>query len=590
MRSEGGRQFRKAFVASPGSRLLIADYNQIELRCIAHLAADPGLVAAFTDGQDIHNATAARVFGVEPGKVTLDMRSKAKMVSYGLAYGMEAYGLGQRLNIATEDAAVILNAYFAAFPNVKAYMDGTVKEARMRGYTETLFGRRRPIPELSNSNFRIRQAGERQAMNAGIQGLAADIFKVALVRLDAALEAGGYESRITLQVHDEVIVDVPAGEEDGGRRVDRHHDARRGPPRRSARGQHLVGRHLGRRQDAEHWTTRRRTLGDGPSDAPRVALLPSPSMRARASIVSFVALTVVLGACSSSSDDSSSTEAPAATAAVETSAADTTTATTAAPTTEAPTTAAPTTAAAAPLRIMVTNDDGVAGEGISVLVDALAKVPNVEVTVIAPKDDKSGSGDTVTPGPLTATDATLVSGHPAKAVDGFPADTVIYAFEQGGLAQKPNLVVSGINKGQNIGPAIPLSGTVGAALTAAKAGVPAVAVSQQTLKDPAPVPPDYPTGAQLVVDWIAQNRAAIEGGTLTPDVYNLNVPTCQGGKVRGVAEVKPATDLTGRDYLAPSDCASPVTITALPTDDLDALIRGYASLSQLDPASIVGVG
>jgi DNA polymerase-1 len=214
VRSEGGRQFRKAFVASPGSRLLIADYNQIELRCIAHLAADPGLIAAFTGRQDIHNATAARVFGVEPAKVTLDMRSKAKMVSYGLAYGMEAYGLGQRLNIPTEDAAVILNAYFAAFPNVKAYMDGTVKEARMRGYTETLFGRRRPIPELSNSNFRIRQAGERQAMNAGIQGLAADIFKVALVRLDAALEAGGYQSRLTLQVHDEVIVDVPAGEEE----------------------------------------------------------------------------------------------------------------------------------------------------------------------------------------------------------------------------------------------------------------------------------------------------------------------------------------------------------------------------------------
>jgi 5'-nucleotidase len=239
---------------------------------------------------------------------------------------------------------------------------------------------------------------------------------------------------------------------------------------------------------------------------------------------------------------------------------------------------------------MVTNDDGVGAEGISVLVDALAKVPNAEVTVIAPKENKSGSGDTVTPGPLTATAATTKGGHAAKAVDGFPADTVIYAFEQGGLPSKPDLVVSGINQGQNIGPAIPLSGTVGAALTAAKAGVPALAVSQQVLKDPAPVPPDYPTGAQLVVDWIAQHRAAIEGGTLAPDVYNLNVPTCQGGKVRGVAEVKPATDLTGRDYLAPSDCASPVTITALPTDDLDALTRGYASLSQLDPASIVGVG
>jgi DNA polymerase-1 len=136
------------------------------------------------------------------------------MVSYGLAYGMEAYGLGQRLNIPTEEAALILNAYFDAFPNVRAYMERTVKEARMRGYTETLFGRRRPIPELSNSNYRIRQAGERQAMNAGIQGLAADIFKVALVRLDQALEAGGYASRLVLQVHDEVLLEVHAHEQD----------------------------------------------------------------------------------------------------------------------------------------------------------------------------------------------------------------------------------------------------------------------------------------------------------------------------------------------------------------------------------------
>jgi len=213
VRSDEGRQFRRAFVAAPGSTLLVADYNQIELRCIAHLAEDPGLVAAFTAGQDIHTATASRVFGVEPGDVTVRMRSTAKMISYGLAYGMEAYGLGQRLNIPTEEAALILNAYFDAFPNVRAYMERTVKEARMRGYTETLFGRRRPIPELSNSNYRIRQAGERQAMNAGIQGLAADIFKVALVRLDRALEDGAYASRIVLQVHDEVLLEVPDAEQ-----------------------------------------------------------------------------------------------------------------------------------------------------------------------------------------------------------------------------------------------------------------------------------------------------------------------------------------------------------------------------------------
>jgi DNA polymerase-1 len=146
--------------------------------------------------------------------VTIDQRSKAKMVSYGLAYGMEAYGLGQRLSIPTEEATVILDAYFEAFPNVKAYMDRTVIEARKVGYTETLFGRRRPIPELLNSNWRIRQAGERQAMNAGIQGLAADIFKVALVRIDEALERGGYAARLILQVHDEVLVEVPTDERD----------------------------------------------------------------------------------------------------------------------------------------------------------------------------------------------------------------------------------------------------------------------------------------------------------------------------------------------------------------------------------------
>ncbi len=214
VRSEEGRQFRKAFVPATGCELLVADYNQIELRCIAHLAQDPGLIEAFTSGTDIHNATAARVFGVDPGAVTLEQRSKAKMVSYGLAYGMEAYGLGQRLGIPTDEATVILDAYFVAFPNVKAYMERTVTEARMRGYTETLFGRRRPIPELSNSNFRIRQAGERQAMNAGIQGLAADIFKVALVRIDQALDSAEVESRLVLQVHDEVLVEVPTGERD----------------------------------------------------------------------------------------------------------------------------------------------------------------------------------------------------------------------------------------------------------------------------------------------------------------------------------------------------------------------------------------
>jgi DNA polymerase-1 len=214
VRSEEGKAFRKAFVPAEGFDLLVADYNQIELRCIAHLAEDPGLIAAFDAGDDIHTATAARVFHVDPSTVDGAQRAKAKMVSYGLAYGMEAYGLAQRLNIERGEAAEILDAYFEAFPAVKAYMERTVDEARERGYTETLFGRRRPIPELASPNRQIKQAGERQAMNAGIQGLAADIFKVALIRLHAALADAGLRSRIVLQVHDEVIVEVPPEEHD----------------------------------------------------------------------------------------------------------------------------------------------------------------------------------------------------------------------------------------------------------------------------------------------------------------------------------------------------------------------------------------
>ncbi len=219
VRTEEGRRFREAFVPSKGTDLLVADYNQIELRCIAHLSEDPGLVEAFTSGDDIHDRTASRVFDVESGQVTTEQRSKAKMVSYGLAYGMEAYGLAQRLNIATGEAQEILDAYFEAFPSVRDFMDRTVAEARDRGYTETVFGRRRRIPELSSNQRNVRMAGERQAMNAPIQGLAADIFKVALVRLDAALDEaaanGGDPGTLILQVHDEVLVEVPPDSWDG---------------------------------------------------------------------------------------------------------------------------------------------------------------------------------------------------------------------------------------------------------------------------------------------------------------------------------------------------------------------------------------
>jgi DNA polymerase-1 len=214
VRSDGGRRFRNAFVPATGHEFLVADYNQIELRVIAHLAKDPGLVEAFENGQDIHATTASGVFGVSVDDVTSAQRAKAKMVSYGLAYGMEAFGLAQRLGVPIDEASEILDRYFLAFPSVRSYMDATVAEAKRRGYTETERGRRRYLPELNSDNFRVRQAAERQAMNAGIQGLAADIFKAALVNLDRAIEEAGFSSQIVLQVHDEIIVEAPASEHD----------------------------------------------------------------------------------------------------------------------------------------------------------------------------------------------------------------------------------------------------------------------------------------------------------------------------------------------------------------------------------------
>ena len=219
VRTEQGKQFRRAFVPAEGCTFLVADYDQVELRCIAHLSGDPGLIDALTTGADVHRTVAAAVYGITPEEVTHTQREYSKMVSYGLAYGMEAYGLSQRLGVPVEEAAAIMESYFGAFPLVKQYMDHAVADAKVEGATRTLFGRIRPLPDLLSANYRVRQAAERQAMNAGIQGLAADIFKLALVRLDRDLEAQGLASRLVLQVHDEVIVEVPAGEEDDARRL-----------------------------------------------------------------------------------------------------------------------------------------------------------------------------------------------------------------------------------------------------------------------------------------------------------------------------------------------------------------------------------
>ena len=214
VRTSTGRELRKAFVADDGCGLLTADYSQIELRVMAHLADDPGLIEAFERGADIHTTTASRVFDVAEDKVDDFQRRFAKVVNYGLAYGMEAYGLAQRLDIPTDQAREILDAYFAAFPNIAQYMKDTVREAKACGYTTTLFGRRRQLPELSSDNFRIRQMGERMAQNAPVQGSAADIFKLAMVELDRRLTADDFTSRMILTVHDELVLEVPLGERD----------------------------------------------------------------------------------------------------------------------------------------------------------------------------------------------------------------------------------------------------------------------------------------------------------------------------------------------------------------------------------------
>lgn len=212
VRTADGREMRRAFVAEEGCGLLTADYSQIELRILAHLAEDPGLIDAFARGADVHTATASKVFDVTEEKVDAFQRRFAKVVNYGLAYGMEAYGLAQRLDIPTEQAREILDAYFEGFPNVHAYMQETVREARARGYTTTICGRRRQLPELASDNFRIRQMGERMAQNAPVQGSAADVFKLAMVRVDEALEASRLRSRMILTVHDELVFEVPLEE------------------------------------------------------------------------------------------------------------------------------------------------------------------------------------------------------------------------------------------------------------------------------------------------------------------------------------------------------------------------------------------
>jgi DNA polymerase I len=211
VRGELGRQIRRAFI--PGSEdqlLLVADYSQIELRILAHLSGDEGLRSAFAEGRDIHAATAARVFGLPEDKVDASLRNRAKMVNYGLAYGMNAFGLAQRLDIAPDEAQEILDAYFETFPRIRDYLDRQVARAAAEGFTETMLGRRRYIPELQASNPRVRDLGRRMALNAPIQGSAADVFKLGMIGVDRAIRASSLPIHTLLTVHDELVFEVAA--------------------------------------------------------------------------------------------------------------------------------------------------------------------------------------------------------------------------------------------------------------------------------------------------------------------------------------------------------------------------------------------
>ncbi|WP_141996385.1 DNA polymerase I [Amycolatopsis cihanbeyliensis] len=213
VRTEEGRRIRDAFVVGDGyAELMTADYSQIEMRIMAHLSGDEGLIEAFNTGEDLHTYVASRAFGIEPGEVTPELRYRVKAMSYGLAYGLSAYGLAQQLRISTEEAKAQMDAYFSRFGGVRDYLHTVVEQAGKVGYTETIFGRRRYLPDLNSDNRQRREMAERMALNAPIQGSAADIIKVAMLKVHHALSEAKAGSRVLLQVHDELVLEVVDGE------------------------------------------------------------------------------------------------------------------------------------------------------------------------------------------------------------------------------------------------------------------------------------------------------------------------------------------------------------------------------------------
>jgi DNA polymerase-1 len=222
IRTPLGREIRGCFEAEPGAVLISADYSQIELRVLAHAAGEGALMEIFERGEDVHTATASRVFGVAPEEIDAGMRSKAKMINYGIVYGLSDYGLADRLNIPREEAKEFIDAYLERFPQVARYMAETIEQARERGEVQTLWGRRRQIPELRARNYQVRTQGERLAVNTPIQGTAADIIKLAMVRTHAALAASGLRTRLLLTIHDELLFEGPPQEAADARTLIEH--------------------------------------------------------------------------------------------------------------------------------------------------------------------------------------------------------------------------------------------------------------------------------------------------------------------------------------------------------------------------------
>lgn len=212
VRDERGREIRKAFIPAEGCIFFSADYSQIELRLMAHLSGDKSMISDFLSGSDIHAATAAKIFGVDISKVTREMRSRAKTANFGIIYGISSFGLSERLTIGRKEAKDLIDGYFASYPGVKTYMDDSIRKAREKGYVTTMFGRRRYLRDIHSRNQVVRGNAERNAINAPIQGSAADIIKIAMVRIHEKLQKENYKSRMILQVHDELIFEVPDSE------------------------------------------------------------------------------------------------------------------------------------------------------------------------------------------------------------------------------------------------------------------------------------------------------------------------------------------------------------------------------------------